>query len=433
MNGTDLGVDFNFSFAPGVTEEQILGFELAGDIWSQYLHDTYNGEDLDINIYVAMGDDILPDDVVGGAFPAIETGVAYRDVYRAFQNDFQNEIETETDEIAVDSLLNMKSLPVLVGEDIIWKNPEMQATRANLKSLGLLEGDNSELDGFIVMNSLVNAESVSWNYNYLEGPQAGEIDFLSVAMHELGHNLGFVSGVDIYGWNEQSADFDGTGIDHMSTLDLFRYSDESFVAQDGSYTMSINDLTFGRAAYFSIGRTAENAIAMSTGGDYQGSHWKNGTLETGMGIMNPTIRLGERWEISKNDLTAFDVIGWDVDYNATVDFEKLFIEAQSNVDRAPIVDLSSEVDIIFSGEAYKWAWRSSTASSSGYWWAWRSSTASSSGYWSTYSTDTLSTDTSYTTTDYDPSSLEDIGGESILDDSVLDRDINDEYDGKKKK
>ncbi len=465
------GVDFNFSFAPGVLDEQILGFEVAGDVWSQYLHDTYQGEDLDINIYVAVGDDILPDDVVGGAFPAIETGISYRNVYRALQNDFQNEIETETDEIATESLLNVKKLPVLVGEDIVWKNPEMQATRANLKSLGLLDGDDSKLDGFIVMNSLVNVDSVSWNYNYLEGPQAGEIDFLSVAIHELGHNLGFISGVDIKGWNEQSSNFDGKAIDNISTMDLFRYSDESFEAQDGSYTMSINDLTFGRAAYFSLDGTVDNAIAMSTGADYQGSHWQNGDLDTGMGIMNPTVRLGERWEISENDLTVFDAIGWDVDYDADVDLEDLvedavedlydvdddnidldtlFSNAQFTIDYTR-VDRSDDVNDIFSGKAYEWAWRSSSASSSGYWWAWRSSSASSSGYWwawrsssasssgywSTYGTDALNTDTastetntetlspntSSTTSDYDPSSLEGISKETLSSDPVLVQNI----------
>ena len=125
-------VDFNFSFAPGVIDEQIVGFELAGDVWSQYLNDTYKGEDLEINIHVEIGDDILPDKVVGGAFPAIETGIAYRDVYRALHND----VTTKTDEIAVDSLLDVKKLPVLVGGDITYKNPEMQATRANLMLLG---------------------------------------------------------------------------------------------------------------------------------------------------------------------------------------------------------------------------------------------------------------------------------------------------------
>ena len=433
------GVDFNFSFAPGVLDEQILGFELAGDVWSQYLHDTYKGEDLDINLYVAVGDDILPDDVVGGAFPAIETGINYRKIYRALKKDRT----TENDDIAFDSLLNKNKFDVLVGDNIVGKNKDMQATRANLKALGLIKKKHlDQLDGFIVMNSLVNAESVSWNYNYLEDPQEGEIDFLSVAMHEIGHNLGFFSGIDIYAWNEESTDYDGNKIDHMSPLDLFRYSAESFAVQDGNKTISINDITFGRAAYFSIDGTVDNAIAMSTGADYQGSHWANGDLETGTGLMNPTIRPGERWEISETDLKAFDVIGWDVKYDAVVNLEYLvenavtdlykidledLVDNDNDIDddndinldalfsnnqfiiKDPcIVDRADEVDEIFSGDAYKWAWRSTGASGSGYWWAWRSTGASGSGYWwawrstgasgsgywSTYNTDALSTETS---------------------------------------
>ncbi|MDJ0901262.1 MAG: NF038122 family metalloprotease [Xenococcus sp. MO_188.B8] len=464
------GVDFNFSFAPGVLDEQILGFEVAGNIWSQYLHDTYKGEDLDINIYVAVGDDILPDDVAGGAFPAIETDIRYKKIYKALKKD----ITTTTDEIAVDSLLGTKKYDVLVGENIIDGNKKMQATRANLKALGMIKKkDFDQLDGFIVMNSLVNNDSISWNYNYLEEPQEGELDFLSVALHEIGHNLGFASGVDLENWNEQSEDFDGERISHVTTIDLFRYSLESS-------ELNINDLTFGKAAYFSIDGTVKNGIALSNGADYQASHWINGDLETGLGIMNPTIRVGERWEISKNDLTVFDAIGWDVDYDAEVELEDLvedkveelygidledlvedavehlydmddaknieldalFNNTQLRINNAYIVDRSSEVDEIFSGEAYHWASRSSGSSTGGWWWASRSSGSSTggwwwasrssgsstggwwaTGYWSIYDTDTLSDDTSSNDNlnGYDPSSLED-----IWDDSVLDQDISDD-------
>ncbi len=400
------GVDFNFSFAPGVLDEQILGFEVAGNIWSQYLHDTYKGEDLDINIYVAVGDDILPDDVAGGAFPAIETDIRYKKIYKALKKD----ITTTTDEIAVDSLLGTKKYDVLVGENIIDGNKKMQATRANLKALGMIKKkDFDQLDGFIVMNSLVNNDSISWNYNYLEEPQEGELDFLSVALHEIGHNLGFASGVDLENWNEQSEDFDGERISHVTTIDLFRYSLESS-------ELNINDLTFGKAAYFSIDGTVKNGIALSNGADYQASHWINGDRETGLGIMNPTIRVGERWEISENDLTVFDAIGWDVDYEAEIDLEELvedavedlyniddvdnldletiFSDAQFSINDAWIEDRTSEVDEIFSGEAYNWAWPSSPTSATsgnGWWWAWRSSSTSATsgngwwwelGYWS---------------------------------------------------
>ncbi len=33
MSETPGNVEFNFSFAPGISDEQILGFELAGEMW----------------------------------------------------------------------------------------------------------------------------------------------------------------------------------------------------------------------------------------------------------------------------------------------------------------------------------------------------------------------------------------------------------------
>ncbi len=394
MSGTDLSVDFNFSFAPGVTDEQILGFEIAGDIWSQYLHDTYKGEDLQINIHVEIGDDILPEKVVGGAFPTIKTGIHYQDIYDAVVND----ATTANDQIVADNLLDQKKIDLLVGENIVDKNFKMHSTTANLKALGLVAGDEQALDGFIVMNSLTNVDGVDWSYSYLEGPKAEELDFLSVAIHELGHSIGFISGIDFQGWSEDSVNYDGKAITHMTSMDLFRYSLDSI-------NVNINDLTFGEAAYFTIDGTLDESLAFSTGADYQGSHWINSnTVTNGLGIMNPTIGLGERWHISGNDLKVMDSVGWDVDYTAEVDLEALFYQAQLKVDHASIVDRTGEVDEILYAEAYNWASRSSTSSSSGWWWASRSSTSSSSGwwstgYWSTYECGTTNTDTSTESTD----------------------------------
>ncbi|MEM9272911.1 MAG: NF038122 family metalloprotease, partial [Cyanobacteria bacterium P01_F01_bin.143] len=295
----------------------------------------------------------------------IETGIRYKKFRKALEKD----ITTTVDEIAVDSLTGSKKFGTLVGDKVFEKNSKIQATRANLKALGMIKKkDLDELDGLIVMNSLMNVDSVSWNYNFLEEPQENELDFLSVALHEMGHNLGFVSGVDIQSWNEESINFDGKKLDHSSTMDLFRYSLESS-------ELNINDLTFGRAAYFSIDGTLENAKALSTGADYQASHFTNGDQNTGLGIMNPTIGLGERWEISEHDLTVFDTIGWDVDYTAEIDLEALFDNAETSVNDAVIVERNAEIDEILLAEPYNWAWRSSGSSSSGWW---------QTGYWSTY-------------------------------------------------
>ena len=388
MTGTETGVEFNFSFADGATDEQILGFELAGEIWSQYLRDSFHGDNLEINIHVEIGDDLLPDNIIGGAFPTIETGVHYKDIFAAIDND----ATTETDRVVVDNLLDQKKIDLLVGENVIDKNFQMHSTRANLKALGLIAGNSGQLDGYIVMNSLESSESVNWNYDYLGGSKEGTVDFLSVAQHEIGHAIGFISGIDYQGWSEDSQGYDGKALTHMTSMDLFRYS-------LASANLGMNDLTFGESAFFSIDGTIDNALAMSTGEDYQGSHWQDETLEDGIGIMNPTLGLNERWSISQNDLLVMDSIGWDVVYPAEINLEALYCAAQSQVETAWIENRIDDVDSILNTEAYNWSRRSSGASSSSFWWSSRSSGASSSsfwqvGYWSTYESATTSTENS---------------------------------------
>ncbi len=376
MTGTETGVDFNFSFADGATDEQILGFELAGEIWSQYLGDTFNGEDLDINIHVEIADDLLPETIIGGAFPTIKTDITYGEIYNALVND----LTSTTDLIVVDSLLDASSVDILVGGEVIDHNYQMQATSANLKALGLIDGNNQELDGYIVMNSLANAP-VSWNYDFLNAPQAGTLDFLSTALHEIGHTIGFISGIDTSETEDNSfirrvLDYFGSNtasVTETTVMDLFRYSVES-AAQE------ITDLTLGTAAYFSLDGTATE-LALSTGEDYQGSHWIDGTEEDGLGIMNPTLGLGERWSISNNDLLVMEAIGWDINYTTELDLQALSNDAQSQLQTAWIEDRISDVDAILNTEAYNWSRRSSGASSSSFWWSSRSSAASSSSFW----------------------------------------------------
>ena len=149
MNATNTGVDFNFSFTEDATDEQVLGFELAGEIWSHYLKDTFNGENIDINIHVEIADDLLPENIIGGAFPTIKTDVTYSKVYDGLVNNVTSEI----DRIVADNLLDARNTNIMVGGEVIDYNYKMQATSANLKALGLIDGDSQELDGYIVMNS----------------------------------------------------------------------------------------------------------------------------------------------------------------------------------------------------------------------------------------------------------------------------------------
>ncbi len=409
MSGIDSGVDFNFTFASEVTDEQIIGFELAGEIWSQYLTDTYTNvenieEFIDVNIHVEMGDDLLPENIIGGAFPKIET-VKYEDVYDALVNG----VTSDVDQQALDSLLDRKTLDILVGENVVEYNYEMHTTRANLKALGLVEGDSEQLDGYIVINSLANSP-ISWNYDYVNGAKPDTLDFLSTALHEIGHTLGFVSGIDYSGdddgsllndlinlndWTREIASYFGVdsnagSITATSIMDLYRVSVESEI-------LGITTLTKGEAATFSLNQSVSE-LAFATGADYQGSHWINTVLDSGLGIMNPTLGLDERWSISDNDLTVMDAIGWDIDYTSEIDLEALFSSAQLTVENTAIVDRVSDIDTILNTEAYNWSSRSSSSSSTGWWWSSRSSSSSSTGwwqtgYWSTYDTDDTEDDT----------------------------------------
>ncbi len=149
------------------------------------------GKDLTVNIHVEITDDLLPDNVLGGAFPAIETGKKYKDFYEAIVDDVFN----DKGEKAVDSLLDRDKVDILVGDRVV-ENDHMQMTRANLKALNIIKADDHKLDSYIVINDLSNVNSIQWNYDYQGGAKAGTLDFLSTATHEIGHVMGFISGTD---------------------------------------------------------------------------------------------------------------------------------------------------------------------------------------------------------------------------------------------
>jgi hypothetical protein len=308
---------FNFTYAPNTTVEQMVGFEMAGRIWSNYLTD-----DVTVNIHVEMVNE-LSDDTVGGAL----TGFQAHQRYETWRHKLQQDRTSANDFLAFNNLQDEQDKFTAYVEGFkIDNNEYLNITRSNAKALGMLSKNDKDLDGFIVMNSF-SGSSKSWNYNYTNNTvPTNSFDFLSVGIHEIGHVLGFVSGVDDPGWLSQRSQYNSDNVDdyyaslvgkldHVTPLDLFRHSRASI--DEGGLSEHWIDMSIGGNSFFSLDggntplgyySTGENT---SLGGDgQQASHWQH--QNNPAGIMAPLLNSGVRRNITALDINAFDAIGWDV-------------------------------------------------------------------------------------------------------------------------
>lgn len=216
-------------------------------------------------------------------------------------------------------------------------NAILDVNTANLKALGVIVDDNGDDISNIVDGQITFSSQFAFDFNATNGIAGNSFDFVAVAIHEIGHVLGFVSGVDIWdlvGRNNgplaarfESGAFGTTDIGQFriqSMLDLFRYGGAGVI-----------DWSVGGNPYFSLDGGASElfgASRFSTGrfnGDRnQASHWidnpraprvnpacTNNTAPP-IGIMNPTIGACELGFVSGLDLVAFDAMGWDVNFDA---------------------------------------------------------------------------------------------------------------------
>lgn len=181
----------------------------------------------------------------------------------------------------------------------------MMLTTANAKAIGLVAANDAAEDARITFSTLFN-----FDFDQSDGIGAGLFDFVGIAIHELGHAMGFISGVDYLDY------YDGTAANFDPYATLLDFTRCSGASQAAGADM---DWRAGRDAKdFAIDGscTALVSNAWSTGvylGDgRQASHWKD-NLQTGIsiGIMDPTAAYpGYLNVVSARDIQALDVIGW---------------------------------------------------------------------------------------------------------------------------
>ncbi|KQR83538.1 PEP-CTERM domain protein [Sphingomonas sp. Leaf343] len=313
----------------GAGTQARAGFDMAAAYWSSIL--TNN-----VTINLDIGFSRLGPNVIGGTASAA-TPLFNSQVYQALRSTATSSV----DALAISSLQTLKASPygdqqltvttnylnaagngyldkyTRVVDKPIITNIGLLTNTALAKAMGQtisatgLPIDYAATDGRVLFSS-----DFDFDFDPRDGISSKSVDFLGVAIHEIGHALGFVSGVDTYDTYTSPGSLQRMNLDNfvfMHPLDLFRYSSEGVI-----------DWSTQNTPYFSIDGGKSQLFGdsrMSTGtynGDKrQASHFRDSLAGAPqLGIMDPTVSNGQMAEVTALDIAAFDAMGWTTRFDA---------------------------------------------------------------------------------------------------------------------
>jgi len=293
---------FDIAIVPGAALSSngaaLAAFNRAAQAWESRISDP-------ITVLISANLASLGSNVLGSA-----SSVLLQGAYAAVRNPLVADAADEADDGIV-AFMPVGLFPATVPNGVTLSTDAF-INKANAKALGIpgIDQLGGSFDGTITFSS-----DFAFDFDRSNGIGAGLFDFESVALHEIGHILGFSSMVDSVDNGAISAG--------PTTLDFFRFANNT--ATDPSTSAEFS--TFARSLVPGVNAVTDQITGaipewgMSTGssGNFPGSdgrqasHWKDADL-TGLfiGAMDPTIGPGQIFLPTEADFRAFDLIGYDI-------------------------------------------------------------------------------------------------------------------------